>query len=418
MLEEIQFINHWLVSKEPYYLKKHGIDPDYFVVLRGVVDWVEKFRDDMGGKLPSMELVSSEFEDFRPIKDLDSIEYVTNVLKENRAYMDYRPMLHQSAEMLNGRRTIEAMWKMRNDLDLALKKFTHVNTRYDWVKNANERYEKYMEKHGTEGLAGLSTGIEKLDELTGGWKEDDLILLVGRTNEGKSQVGAFFAYKVWYQLMLADITDPVIYISTEMPEHEIAYRLDTLRAHFSNRALNDGKLHNPDDYKSYIDELKKKETSFLIKTQDANGGNPFTPADIRAMIEEEKPAFIIIDQLYDLSDGTEERDIRRKIVNVSNQIRDVNLSTLTPTLLIAQAGRESAKDAKKDSKASPEIHQIQESDNPAQKATKVITMRKIEEIIKLSLKKNRGGPKDKDVFMRADIDVGIWEETKEEELVF
>ena len=418
MLEEIQYINHWLSSKEPYYMKQHGIDRSYFVALREVVEWVEKFRDDLGGQLPSIELVSTEFEDFRPLKDLDSVDYVTGVLREQRAYMDYRPMLVSNSEMVNGGRTIEAMWKMRNDLDAALKKYSSTATRYDWVKNAEERYLKYMEKHGIEGMIGLSTGIDKLDELTGGWKEDDLILLVGRTNEGKSQVGTYFAYKAWYNFMLANITSPVVYISTEMPEHEVALRLDTLRAHFSNRALNEGKLKNPDDYKEYTEELKKKETSFLIMTQDANGGKPFTPADIRAIIETEKPGFVVIDQLYDLSDGTDERDIRRKIVNVSNQIREVNLSTLTPTLLIAQAGRESAKEAKKDTKASPEIHQIQESDNPAQKATKVITMRKIENTIKLSLKKNRGGEKDKDVYIRADIDKGIWEETKEEELVF
>ncbi|MGA4519172.1 DnaB-like helicase C-terminal domain-containing protein [Solibacillus silvestris] len=418
MLEEIQYINHWLLSKEPYYMKQHGIDSSYFVALREVVDWVEKFRDDVGGQLPSLELVAVEFEDFRPLKDLDSVDYVAGVLKEQRAYMDYRPMLVSSSALMNEGHSIEAMWKMRNDLDNMLKKFTNKTTRYDWIANSEERYLKYMEKHGIEGMIGLSTGIDKLDELTGGWKEDDLILLVGRTNEGKSQVGAYFAYKVWYNFMLANIKSPVVYISTEMPEHEVAFRLDTLRAHFSNRALNEGKLKNADDYKSYTEELRKKETSFLIMTQEANGGKPFTPADIRAIIEMEKPGFVVIDQLYDLSDGTEERDIRRKIVNVSNQIREVNLSTLTPTLLIAQAGRESAKEAKKDSKASPEIHQIQESDNPAQKATKVLTMRKIEDIIKLSLKKNRGGPKDKDVFIRADIDTGIWEETKEEELVF
>lgn len=418
MLEEIQYLNHWLISKDPYFMRKHGIDRTYFVALRDTVEWVEKFRDDMGGSLPTLDTVENEFEDFRKLKDLDTVEYVVSTLREQRAYMDYRPMLVSNSQLVNSGQTVEAMWQMRNDLDNLLKKFTNKMTRYDWVLHAAERYEKYMEKHGQEGLLGLTTGLDKLDELTGGWKEDDLILLAGRTNEGKSQVGAFFAYKAWLSLLKANINDPVIYFSTEMPELEVAYRLDTLRAHFGNRALNEGRLKNPDDYKDYTNELMKKQTNFLIMTQDANGGRPFTPQDIKAIIESERPAFVVIDQLYDLSDGTDERDIRRKIVNVSNQIREVNLSTLTPTLLIAQAGRESAKDAKKDAKAAPEIHQIQESDNPAQKATKVITLRKLDDTFKLSLKKNRGGPKDKDVFVRADIDTGIWEETLEEELVF
>ena len=86
---------------------------------------------------------------------------------------------------------------------------------------------------------------------------------------------------------------------------------------------------------------------------------------------------------------------------------------------VAQAGRESARDARKDEKASPEIDQIQESDTPAQKSTKVITLRLINnEILKLSLKKNRGGQKDEDIFLRADIDRGYYGEIEEEALAF
>jgi replicative DNA helicase len=38
-------------------------------------------------------------------------------------------------------------------------------------------------------------------------------------------------------------------------------------------------------------------------------------------------------------------------------------------MMLAQSGREAAKEARKSSSASPELDQIQESDNPAQKAT-------------------------------------------------
>lgn len=418
MLEELQVINHWLVSKDPYFFRKIGIDRSYFVALPEVVEWIEQFCDDTG-QTPTLETVAVEFEDFRILKELDPIDYNVNILREQKAYMEYRPILVANSKELKDGNTIEAMYKMKNNIDVLLKKYTGKIGHYDWVKHAIERYYKYMEKHGQEGLSGLTTGIKKLDELTGGWKADDLILLAGRTNEGKSWVGGFFAYVVWRSLQqVKDNTDPVIYITTEMPELEIAYRLDTLKAHFSNRKLNDGKLPDHELYREYLEGLSKSDNSFLIMSQDSNGGNPFKPSDIRAIIESERPAFIVIDQLYDLSDGTGERDIRKKIVNVSNGIRETNLYTQTPIMLLAQAGRESAREAKKDPNAAPELYQIQESDNPAQKATRVITMRKIDDVFKLSLKKNRGGVKDKDVFMRADLDSGIWEESSEDELVF
>lgn len=419
MLDELQYINYWLNSKDPYLMRKHDINSSYFIVLNDIVTWIEKFRDTMKGVMPSVETVAVEFEDFKILKDLDPIDYTVNKLRQKKAYVDYRPILIDNAHMVENGQTLEAMWKMRSRIDDLLKNYTGTITHYDWVKNAEERYEKYMEKHGDgQGLAGIPTGINGLDKLMGGIKNDDLLLIAGRTNEGKSQVGTFFAYHAWRFFQLKNLPNPVVYISTEMPELEVAFRLDTLKAHFRNRELNEGKLENPSIYKEYLEGLAKYNNSFYILTQEANNGNPFTPTDIKAIISEYKPGLIVIDQLYDLSDGLGERDIRKKIVNVTNGIREVNLYTQTPTILIAQAGRESARDAKKDKNASPELYQIQESDNPAQKATRVLTLRKIDDIFKISLKKNRGGKNNANVYVRADLDTGVWEEIAEEELVF
>ncbi|CAH8717796.1 hypothetical protein WDD9_005512 [Paenibacillus melissococcoides] len=182
--------------------------------------------------MPTIETAAVEFEDFRVPKDLDPVDYCVNVQREQRAHMDYRPVLVENANMTNEGKTLEAMWKIRNDLDVMLKKFTGSLGHYEWTKHADDRYKKYMEKHGQTGLSGATTGIKGLDELTGGWKNDDLVLVAGRTNEGKSWVGEFFAYVAWLSFVQANINDPIIYLSTEMPELEVAYRMDTFRAHF------------------------------------------------------------------------------------------------------------------------------------------------------------------------------------------
>jgi replicative DNA helicase len=336
--------------------------------------------------------------------------------------MDFRPLyVNVGNDLDSGGNTIEQMWKMRNELDALLKGYNGSNMQhYDWAKQALERYERYMKNHGREGLAGYSYGIKALDDATGGIKEDDNILLVGRMGEGKSLIGSFFGYKVWVSLQAAGITDPVYYLSTEMPEDEISYRLDTLRSHFSNRGLNEGKLLDPETelYREYLSELSKRNGSFRIVTTESLGDRAIGVTDIRQIMETENPAFMIIDQLYDIQDDTGERDIRKRIVNVSTGIREANKNTRTPVLNLAQAGRESAKDARKNDKATPELDQIQESDNPAQKATRVITIRKVESTFKMTLKKNRAGERNKDIFMRAEIDKGFWEEIDEAELYF
>lgn len=418
MRDEIQLINHYINSKDTNFLAKYNLDTSFFISTFDIVDWINDYIM-MNKSLPTLETVASKFEDFEIIDELDAIPYLVDVIRKNKIYVEYRPLLIENAEMVANGQIIEAINKMKLGLEELTKTYTGRIERYDWVKDASLRYAEYLETHNKEGLSGISTGINKLDELTGGWKEDDLILIAGRLGEGKSMMSMYFAYHAWWSFLKANMNIPVIYISTEMPELEVAYRLDTLRAHFSNTELNQGKLQDIEAYKEYLMELEKKSNSLLILTEDSNKGKAFTPTDIRSIIENEKPGLIVIDQLYDLSDGTGERDIRKRIVNVSNQIRDVNLYTRTPIIWVAQAGRESAREAKKDVKASPEIYQVQESDTPAQKSTKVITLRLINnEIFKLSLKKNRGGKRDVDVYLRADIDKGYYGEIEEETLAF
>lgn len=418
MIEEEQLINHWLNSRDYAFLEKYGIDKSYFLTTQNVIEWIEDFYK-QSGTLPSIDTVVIQFDNINKWENLEPVNYLVKVLKENKVYTEFRPIILKTAQMLNEGKTFEALWSIRNKTDELLKRYSSKMIRYDWVKDAIKRYDEYMKKHGQEGLSGISTGIKSLDKYTGGWKEDDLILVSGRTNEGKSYLGLYFIYSAWVSLLKTDIDNPVIYITTEMPELEISYRLDSLRAHFSNRALSEGQIQDPKIYREYLEDLSKCKNSFLILGQEANGGKEFTPADIRKIIETERPAFMVIDQLYDISDGMGERDIRKRIVNVTTSIREINLETKTPIVLIAQAGRESARESKKDATATPELYQIQESDNPAQKATRVITLKLVgNDIMKLTLRKNRSGERNKDIFMRIDFDRGIWEESTPEEMVF
>ncbi|WP_426455478.1 DnaB-like helicase C-terminal domain-containing protein (plasmid) [Paenibacillus sp. S-38] len=419
MIEEVQLINHWLQAKDPHFLYKAQLDSTYFLGTSHIVEWVEKFVSDTGG-MPTLDTTATHFPEFTKMRDLDPVPYLVQELREQRAYIDYRPLLTAGALALNDERTskLEAMWKMRNELDQVLKNYASKTEHYDWVKNALDRYQKYMENHGKEGLTGLPTGIKSLDELTGGWLPDDLILLVGRLNEGKSLIGGFFSFHVWKALQIAKVNDPVVFISTEMSALSVSYRLDTMKAHFSNRALKEGKLAEHELYQEYLKDLSKKDTSFKILTHESNGNNPYTPNDIKAIVELERPAFLCIDQLYDIKDPSGERDRRIRIVNNTAAIREINLNTQTPTMLLAQAGREAAKDAKKNAGAAPEADQVQESDAPAQKATRMLSIKRTGDIFKIALKKNREGDKDKDVFLRANIDTGNYEEMDEAETVF
>ncbi len=418
MNKEIQAINHWILSGDPHFLNKHNIDGSYFFTLNDAVLWINDFVA-RHKTLPTLDTVGDKFENFKKQEKLDPLSFIVSELKQNKLYYEYRNILVENSEIFNQGKTMEAIQEIRKQTETLLTTFAPELQCHDWVKDIDDRWEEYKKKSEQLGLAGLSTGIKALDDLTGGWREDDLTLITARLSEGKSLLGGFFVYNAWRQLQELKMDNPVIYISTEMPEIEVAYRFDTLAKHLSNTALNQGTLSDPSLYTDFMEEMKKKEGStILILGQDANGGRAYTPVDIQRLILTKKPALICIDQLYDIDDGTGERDIRRRIVNATSSIRNINLATKTPILLIAQSGRDAAKNAKKDALATPELHEVQESDNPAQKATKVLTLRLIGDVLKMTLRKNRAGKKNQDIYMRVDIDTGVWEEETEETCIF
>lgn len=414
MIEEIQLINYWLNSKDFAFLEKHELNPSYFIATQDIVKFINQYIHDYKD-FPTYELLCEQFENFKKIEELDNLQYLIDTIKEQKAYVEYKQSLLKSVDLINEGKTFEAISLMQSELEKLIKAHTSSYSKYDWVKDAELRFEEYMKRHTKGEIKGLPIGHSKFDEITGGIMEDDLILLVGRTNEGKSLMATYFAYKVWEYLHKNNIDRPVVYISTEMSEFEMSFRLDTLKAHFSNKALNLGKLSNPDVYKEYLEDLKQLTPSFIILTEEHNKGRKFTPFDIRRIIEVEKPALIVIDQLYDLRDTSGEKDIRKRIINIVEIIRQINLTTKTPMLLVAQANRQAAINSKKDNEAVPELENIQESDNPAQKSTKVLTMKRIDKsTIKLSLKKNRSGERDIDFYFKVDIDLGIWEAIDDE----
>ncbi|BFH11644.1 hypothetical protein J6TS7_07440 [Paenibacillus dendritiformis] len=69
---------------------------------------------------------------------------------------------------------------------------------------------------------------------------------------------------------------------------------------FSNRALNEGRLTDHELYREYTQELAKKDQRLVILSQDSNQGKPFTPMDIRAIIESERPGLIVLDSCMTL----------------------------------------------------------------------------------------------------------------------
>lgn len=261
-----------------------------------------------------------------------------------------------------------------------------------------------------KGLMGIPTGLTQLDDITNGWLfGEELVIITGRTNVGKSWIAEFFGTVAW------EAGYKILQYSGEMSVEMVGFRFDTLHKHFSNMGLlngsgilgkkegSDGAKLLQDDYKNYISQLSTK-SGYVIVTPDDFGGRKPTVGELETLAKKLGSDMIIVDQLSLMMDQRRADTPRIAYNNISEDAFLMSKKLGKPVIMLAQANREAVKNKKKGQ--SPELHDLAESDGVAQNATRVISLSVIDGILKLSVKKNRYGINNKDVMVMWDINAG------------
>lgn len=98
------------------------------------------------------------------------------------------------------------------------------------VKDAINNIERYIKGD----LVGIKSGFYRLDKITGGWQNSDLIILGGRTSQGKTLAAIKF---------ISECDVPVLFFSLEMSKSAISTRMICMESGIGNdeirRGLND-----------------------------------------------------------------------------------------------------------------------------------------------------------------------------------
>lgn len=142
------------------------------------------------------------------------------------------------------------------------------------------------------GLRGITTGWPRIDDVTNGWQDGDLVTLVGRPGTGKTYVLLKTAHAAWAA------GRSVLFVSMEMTDLQIARRLYGIHSGINPRVVAQG---FSTDFKptasTYFDEMRDTGVPFNIIA-----GNFKKSVDIvKANIEEHMPDLICVDASYLLS---------------------------------------------------------------------------------------------------------------------
>ena len=390
----LQILNKVIQTGDIQLITKNALTEEYFVGYEPEFNFIMNHFNKYG-KVPDKATFLDKFNDFNLIEVAETDKYLLDTLYEEHLYYKSVEVVQKVAELLktNANDAVEYLHSQLPNLKIATS-----SEGTDIIKQADERYQTYLEKMNAKNPWYITTGFEELDDILNGWaKGEEFVVFFARTGQGKSWVLAKTLTHAW------QIGNRVGYISPEMSPTKIGYRFDTLLKNFSNRNLVWGR--EEPDYEQYINDLKTKENPFIVATP-LDFQKKVTVTKLKHFCQTNKLDILGIDGITYLTDERYKKGDNKTIslTNISEDLMALSIELGIPILVVVQSNRGGVKDA--DSEGTPELENIRDSDGIAQNATKVIALRQTGAGLEFGIKKHRDGINGGKLIYYWDIDKG------------
>ncbi len=382
---QIQIISKILETHDISILDDNLLTADYFTEVPEEIKFIIKHNEDYN-QVPDKLTFLSKFPDFEIVQVTESDEYLVNEIREEYLYYKYVPVVQKVAELLKDDANVAAEYMMHAIKELEP---NYAVSGIDIIAQAQKRYEDYIERKNHQDNWYLTTGFKELDEVIHGLQcGEEFVVLVARTNQGKSWILEKICTHIW------QLGFNVGYISPEMGATSIGYRFDTLLNHFSNSDLTWGKDGIDEaEYEKYIKGLADNEHKFMVSTP-ADFQRSITVTKLRNYIKKYKLNMLAVDGITYLVDERYRKGDNKttSLTNISEDLMSLSIEMGIPIVVVAQANRAAVSSGEEDDSA-PELETIRDSDGIAFNASKVIAMRQLknQQVLRLEVKKQRFG---------------------------
>lgn len=379
---QLQLLSKVLATHDNSIIEDNMLSEEYFVGYEEQYNFIENHVKQYGN-VPDEATFLTKFPDIELVDVTESDNYLVDTIREEYLYYKSVPVIQKAADLLKTDSNQAAMYMLNAIKDLQ-PNYKLGGT--DIIADAVSRYEQFLERKEHQDNWFFTSGFQELDDLIHGiQREEELLVIVARTNQGKSWVLEKMCTHVW------QLGFNVGYVSPEMGAASIGYRFDTLHKNFSNKGLMWGKDDVKDDeYKQYIDNLIEHKNRFIVATPN-DFDRKITITKLRNWIQQYKLDLIAIDGITYITDERFRRGDNKTttLTNISEDLMTLSMEMKVPILVVVQANRGAVQP---DNDGTPELETIRDSDGIAMNASKVLSIRQTtDSVLKIEVKKQRFG---------------------------
>ena len=194
---------------------------------------------------------------------------------------------------------------------------------------------KIQEIANQEGLSGVSTGFQKLDDLTSGWQPSDLIIIAARPGMGKTALTLSMARNIAVTKQI-----PVAFFSLEMSSVQLITRLISAETGLSSEKLRTGKLadHEWKQLNVKVGDLEKAP----LFIDDTPALSIFDlRAKARRLASQHGIKLIVVDYLQLMTAGSSNKAGNREqeISTISRNLKSLAKELDIPVIALSQLSR-------------------------------------------------------------------------------
>jgi replicative DNA helicase len=188
--------------------------------------------------------------------------------------------------------------------------------------------------HNSEGkLTGVSTGFEKLDEMTGGLQAGDLVVVAGRPSMGKTT----FAINIAENAAFGSKVKVAVF-SMEMSREQLAFRMISSLGSVDQSRLRRGP-YQPEDWTRITGAIQQMRDAPIF----IDDGGALTPTEVRArarrLKREHGLGLIVIDYLQLMQVAGTKENRATEISEISRSLKALAKELAVPVIALSQLNR-------------------------------------------------------------------------------